>query len=517
MPQQQLQPQVPDGPLALEITIRKAENLPPLKGAKKDGFPVAVCEIKGKPSCRIQTPMCVNMNRTNPKWGRDPDYFRAVLEGWVQGDALTFMVQDEDGATATVVGMKDLTFEEYQNGYEWWLPLEVAKMKQYPEGWPYAAVQVKVQLVHPIRLTEEDPFMSRQNLAPLQKQGPLDNWCFPFRLWCCRRLKVCGLATCINSKWCCLMSCLCCGVGWLECGKICGMTWSWMSGKASLKELRQDCAKRFRLPDGEDDMEDQETACCCVPLRLAIFLISVMSTLVAIFAVMYPGQGASAGYDVKSRMVVGVTQLTGLFFGPIGILGAYQLDVNLLYAYNYYQLARLAGMFYSFYTDITLLSDCNLWKTNINGAIAQYGWNPQMYNVAMANSCLQTTINFALTCVFTVMVYVYLVSLTRKLIWECEQAPKYLLAMPKDTPNGSFIKYNVTQGRSKPPYGSLLGKQAPAGQQGILQTNQQQPGYGAVGANPDADMQQHQENLGSVWSQHHGAKSVANPNANFSY
>lgn len=268
------------------------------------------------------------------------------------------------------------------------------------------------------------------------------------------------------------------------------MAWSWMSGKASLKELRNDCARRFRLPAGEDDNEDAETACCCVPLRLAVLLISVISTIVAIFAVMYPGQGASAGYDVKSRMVLGLTQLTGLLFGPIGILGAYQLDVNLLNSYNYYQLARLAGMFYSFYNDITLLSDCNLWKSDINGAIAKYGWNPQMYNVAMANSCLETTTNFAFTCVFTVIVYVYLVSLTRKLIWECNSTPKYLLAMPKDTPNGSFIKYNATQGRSIPPYASLLGKQAPVGPKGILQTNQQggsagQPVYGAaLGANP---------------------------------
>jgi len=496
-PQQQQQKKaVPEDKLQiLEITFRRAENLPPPeKGGKKQVFPVAVCEVEGKPESRIQTPMCTNHNKTNPVWGTEPAYFKAHVEEWEEGDTLTFTIQDEDATSTFVIGRKDLQYKDYKNGYEWWLPLEVARMKRYPEGWPYAAIQLKIQLVQGIKLTAEDPWMTRENLAPAKHRGccaGCGDACFNCRMWCCRRLTTCCLCTWVQSKWCCMMGCMLCGVSFLECNLMCGMVWDWMTGKESLRELRRDCAKRLRLPDAEDDEDDQDTACCCVPLRMAVFLISVLSTFNAVLSVFFPGSGGvgTGGYDVTSRVIVGATQITGLFFGPIGCMGAYDLNVNLLSAYNTYQLVRLAGMFLMFYRDIPLLSDCDLWKTDINAAIAKYGWNPAMYNVAMGNNCLQTTTSFALISVFSVIIYVYLISLTRKLIWDTEMTPKYLLAMPRDVPSGSFVRHNRTQGRSKPPYEALLGKKATQ-QRGLLSANQQgglvgQPVYGAApGMNP---------------------------------
>merc|ERR1719198_2078788 len=123
------------------------------------------------------------------------------------------------------------------------------------------------------------------------------------------------------------------------------------------------------------------------------------------------------------------------------------------------------------YLDVPLLSDCNLWRTDLNAAIAKWGWNPTMYNVAMGNNCLQTQIDFVCSAVFTLVVYTYLISLTRRLIWDTEQTPKYLLAMPRDNPNGAFVKHNRTQGRAKPPYGAILGEAAPMGPKGTLETN----------------------------------------------
>merc|ERR1719454_1288511 len=133
------------------------------------------------------------------------------------------------------------------------------------------------------------------------------------------------------------------------------------------------------------------------------------------------------------------------------------------------------------YTDIPLLFDCNLWRSDLNSAIAKQGWNPAMDNVAMGNDCLQAQTDFVITATCSLLVYTYLISLTRRLIWNTEQTPKYLLAMPRDTPNGAFVKHSVTQGRSKPPYGAVLGSAPPMGPKGTLQTTAGQQKQGLVG------------------------------------
>lgn len=392
-----------------------------------------------------------------------------------------------------IIGLKELTYEEYQNGYEWWLPLEVAKMVHYKEEWPYAAVQVKIQFVHGVPL-QGDPFMMNAG-AIKPKSTFCEKWCWncclPCRMACYRCSWVCAMTTWVNTKWCCLMTMVTCYLGCAECCTLCTYTWDWCTGKQSLRDLRRTCAKKYRLADADDDDDDgvEDTACCCVPLRTAVFLISVLSTVNAMVAFFFPrllsdSDYKAGGYSVQSRVVVGATQITGVFFGPIGCLGAYELNVSLLNTYNYYQLLRLGGMFFMFYTDIPLLADCNLWRTDLNAAIKQYGWNPAMYQVAMGNSCLQAQIDFALAAFFSLVIYTYLISLTRRLIWDTEQTPRYLLAMPRDTPNGSFVKFNRTQGRSKPPYGSILGDAAPMGPKGKLESTtpgQQRNTQGLVG------------------------------------
>lgn len=466
------------GPDIIEVQIRKAEGLPhqQLK-ANKRASPICVCQVVNKPSARVQTGACSNRSPTDPIWGRDPDYYRAHLENWEEGDTLTFTIQDEDATSSRVIGKAELTYEQYKNGYEWWLPLEVAKMKSAPEGWPYAAVQVKIQFVQGIRITAADPFLSNVTLGQPKSRG----WCsccFGPWMWCSRRCKVCALTCRVKCKWSCVMSGLACVWCCMQCCLLNSMVYSWCSGKESLAALRRDCAKRFKLPDADDDGDDEEgpgdVACCCVPLRTAVFLMSVFSTINALLAFFFPrflssGQSAMGGYSVPSRVVVGATQVTGVFFGPIGCLGASELNVSLLNTYNYYQLLRLSGMFFMLYQDIPLLSDCNVWRTDLNGAIKKYGWNPQMYNVAMGNTCLQTQIDFVLTAFFTIIIYTYLISLTRRLIWTTEATPKYLLSMPQDTPNGSFVKSCRTQGRAKPPYGAIYGTAAPMGPKGKLE------------------------------------------------
>merc|ERR1719181_2001777 len=342
-------------------------------------------------------------------------------------------------------------------------------------------------MVPGVVLTAEDPFMSE--FGALEGQDDKGccgmkrllctewcctnyccNWCLPPRLWIARRCRVCFLCTWVNCKWACIMSCLCCWFGCLECCKIWGMLWGWCTGKTTLNELRRDCARRFKLPDTGENDEEQDTACCCVPLRTAVFALSVVTSVNAFCAFFFPAMWATkAGYSTPSRVVLGATQITGLFFGPVGCLGAYELNVSLLKSYNLYQFIRLGGLLFMLYNDASLLVDCNIWKTDLQKAIQEYGWNPSMYNVALGNQCLQAQFDFLFMAFWSLVVYTYLISLTRRLIWDTESTPRYLLSLPRDTPNGAFIRHDRTQGKTKPPYGAVLGESLPMGPKGILE------------------------------------------------
>lgn len=478
------------GPKVLEIVMRRAEGLPPppkdtcltrfegnlekmvtgthgantlpysVPKSKKKVYPICSCELKGNPRMRFQTEMAYNQSLTNPVWRTEPFH----LEDYSQSDILIFSIKMGE----QVIAMKELPFSHYRDGYEWWLSLDVADQKRFPDGWPYAAIQLKIQFIDGVKLSEADPWMTEIDNKPERGAcGECKESCSGCMtgcsMWCARRCKV-GICCCFdNFRWLCKMCCLSGMLACMELCSVCRMTWTWCTGKNSLRELRRDCAKRFKLPDADADEEEMDTACCCVPLRTAVFLISVISTLNAAQSFFFPqflmGETTRfcGGYGVASRVVVGGTQITGLFFGPVGALGALELSVSLLNMYNYYQILRLFGMLFMLYTDVPLLADCNLWRMDINAAIQKHGWNPAMYNVAMGNACLQSQIDFAIGTAFHLIMYIYLISLTRRLIWDTEQTPKYLLAMPRELPNGAFVKHSRTQGRAKPPYGALFG------------------------------------------------------------
>ena len=55
---------------------------------------------------------CTNMSMTDPVWGKSPEYFRTFLQGWEEGDTLTFTVQDDDATSSKIIGMKDLTYQD---------------------------------------------------------------------------------------------------------------------------------------------------------------------------------------------------------------------------------------------------------------------------------------------------------------------------------------------------------------------------------------------------------------------
>jgi hypothetical protein len=276
-------------------------------------------------------------------------------------------------------------------------------------------------------------------------------------LHCFEHVKICVHHGFHDSRQCCLSSfwgcCVCC----IECSQLCSMARAWCCGRTSLVDLRRTCARRCNLPYDPQvaDAGENDTGCCCIPLRMAVFMLSMLTFIIGVFDFFAPT--AAEGIDVKSHVVSGVIELFGMPLGLIGMIGAWELDVNMLRMYNYFQMARLGAKLFMMYNDAPLLVDCDIWRTDINAAIKKYGWNKQMYDIAMENVCTSSLVGFVLVNTFLFWIYMYLISLTRKLVWACESTPNYLLAAPKMAPSGAFSVYPRSQGPAKPPYGAMDG------------------------------------------------------------
>jgi len=97
----------------------------------------------------------------------------------------------------------------------------------------------------------------------------------------------------------------------------------------------------------------------------------------------------NGGYVLQSRVIIGFLELTGALWGVIGMIGTWQQRAVYVRIYNYFQMARVISWFGMFCTDIPVLLKCEMWQTDIAGAMKEQGWNPIMYEVALSGNCVK--------------------------------------------------------------------------------------------------------------------------------
>lgn len=191
--------------------------------------------------------------------------------------------------------------------------------------------------------------------------------------------------------------------------------------------------------------------CCCVPLRMGVFL-NALATVVLSFVglVMHNSlhilHTFMGGYDLKSRVVVGAMECVGLVWGWVGVIGAWRNDAHYVRIFNYYQMFRIVVWIGMYFIDVPIMWNCELWITDINGALKQQGWNPLMYNIAMGGNCRRERISFFVGSTLCFFIFVYCWEAVSRFINDLEYEPRYLLRVPKEIPSGSFFAETVMEG-----------------------------------------------------------------------
>jgi len=184
--------------------------------------------------------------------------------------------------------------------------------------------------------------------------------------------------------------------------------------------------------------------CVCMPLRLGILITGFVPFVCSLLfctnhqyfeAVFRPFTG---GYSKASAIAINIVEVSGVFFGIIGIAGVWQTQRRYVSTYNWWQLARLGVWVFVLFIDMPLIFSCEDWVNNVKGMSAQHGWNQVMFDVAMAANCPSTRNTFVILSGLTLAFFMYLVSATSRYLDFLDRMPRHLLRVPKDLSSGIF-------------------------------------------------------------------------------
>lgn len=195
-----------------------------------------------------------------------------------------------------------------------------------------------------------------------------------------------------------------------------------------------------------------ETMCICVPLRLAVLLGAVV-TFCTSFVFLLDREHYQAsyrhfagGYGLATQVSVGLVVYSGLIFGLLGVIGAYQMNRKYVQLYNWWQAARLLSYVPMFTIDVHLLRTCELWVNDIQTMTKATGFNPTMYGIALHGECVSERIAFFTDSMLALLFLIYVAWGSFKFQDFMDRAPKHVLRVPKGgNANSAFTSYGISE------------------------------------------------------------------------
>jgi len=267
-------------------------------------------------------------------------------------------------------------------------------------------------------------------------------------------------------------------------------------------------------------IDDGGTACFCFPLRTAVAIGGLATTLVAI-AMLVDRSGAEAslrpfvgGYKAQSRAFVNVVEVLGIFWGPVGIVGAVGLKTSLVKLYLGFQIVRLVVWAAIYCIDLSAFSRCNQWTRNVDEMTRTYGWNEIMFNVALHDRCDEERLIFVVCSVVALLVYLSFTRATQQLLAGMEEEPRYLLRVTGGSVNGAFYTQSLAsksiQTKMRQQDDTRRGEVATSSRQ-ASQMAQAQDGIADASVVPTVEEQQEEGRQGQAGEQSFAMAQAAGP------
>jgi len=202
-----------------------------------------------------------------------------------------------------------------------------------------------------------------------------------------------------------------------------------------------------RLQDASSSIR-LETMCLCVPLRLGVLICAFgtfFSALLYILDRQYwevEYRPYAGGFCLRSQLILGFVEYTGVLFGWLGVLGAWYVKKTYVAWFNYWQIARLGAWMFMYSVDVPLLQSCEMWVNDVQKMTQEHGWNPTMFQISLAATCPSTRMHFFVKSFLTLLFFMYIVWITAKYVEFIGAVPKHLLRVDKDLPPGAFYAHS---------------------------------------------------------------------------
>jgi len=192
-----------------------------------------------------------------------------------------------------------------------------------------------------------------------------------------------------------------------------------------------------------------QTCCIVIPLRLGVMLSACLTFLTSLLYVLDRDvfqalfRHFTGGYALASKVCIGTIEVTGVFFGLLGILGCWYARHRYVVVFNMWQFVRLGGWLFMYWVDIPLMAHCEDWVNNIETMTKEHGWNKLMYEIAMGARCENERQHFFVLSALTLLLFLYIVWSTARYADFMGRLPKHLLRVPKDLSSGAFYAHSM--------------------------------------------------------------------------
>lgn len=199
------------------------------------------------------------------------------------------------------------------------------------------------------------------------------------------------------------------------------------------------------MVDEASSYKSTSAICLCMPLRLGVLLAAFLGFVTSLIYVCNYGHWEYVfrhwvgGYTLASRVILGFIEVIGLWFTILGMLGVWFQKRDYIVYFNIWQLVRLIIWIPVWCLDAPVVGECEQWVLNINGMKERYGWNPFMFELAMAGECNDERQKFIACSIVLFVVFAYIIWGVKQYVDLMNCAPKHLLHLPKDMASSAFF------------------------------------------------------------------------------
>eukprot|EP00928_Gymnodinium_smaydae_P046419 TRINITY_DN30920_c0_g1_i1.p1 TRINITY_DN30920_c0_g1~~TRINITY_DN30920_c0_g1_i1.p1 ORF type:complete len:401 (+),score=32.10 TRINITY_DN30920_c0_g1_i1:131-1333(+) len=204
------------------------------------------------------------------------------------------------------------------------------------------------------------------------------------------------------------------------------------------RDLHEMCGANHWVAPEPPDVPDFETIFWCAPLRMGVFMIALIHTIVSCHSILshhfvYSSvRFFTGGYCLWSRGILLAMDTVALLFGPLGMVGAWTLRTSYVMLFKNFMTAHIPAWLLIGAFDGPLVWNCEDWKSNPRMANERYGFSAVIQSIAQQDGCNKERMLFAVGFLSSLVFFAYVTTRVGRFHSTLEEDAPHVLRVMKD-------------------------------------------------------------------------------------